>query len=947
LSYGLDQSSEKIMVSSKLGALCERIIETGWLTVIVVTPLFFNMYSRRGFEADKLLLLRSIAAMMAAAWLIGWIEQRRTPRPSTASTLDRALRLPTLALVAVYLLTTITSITPRISFFGSYTRLQGTYTTISFVVIFLLILYGLRTRRQLNRLILAAILASLPVALYGVIQRYGLDPLGGPLDAASRVSATMGNPIYMAAYLVMVFFLTLGKIAASVRAIQGKALSVHLLRTISYICVAIAQLAAIVFSNSRGPFLGWLAGLVMLAALLSALMRRRVLTLGLIGLGLVGIVFLAVSNWPGSPLARLREIPYVGRLTNLAVNPGDTARVRILIWEGSANLIQPHEPLYLPDRAPDPLNLVRPLVGYGPESMYLVFGQSFPPALTFETGYAGSTLVGRSHNETWDSLVTGGVLGLLAYQFLFFGFFLYGLRAMGLMPTHHERNWFAGLWFGWGLAGGMAAILAGAPQYLGIGVPAGALVAIALYLLMIAFRIDRRSQPAAASRADQVMLAALLAGVLAHYVEIQFSFQVASTRLMFWVLAGLLAGVGSGRLGVEDALVEPVAPEAAERRNSSGQSVPWIGSLASWALVTSVLLLTLLYTLVTNAEQLSDPARIVWRALTFNALLGQESRAILIVLFSVWTLALVMLLAEMACSGMLLTRRDGLAAFVLYAALSLGPAVAFGLGFANQLSALTRSAAVWLAEVTLRADRYVSLFDNYAAGLFLLLALTAVVLMAENKSLPSAWSANRWSLVALAPVAVGAYLLVNVYNLNSIRADVIYQRGQVYDMVKNWDFAIALDKRAISLAPDEDVYYRGLGRAFLEKAASASGDVAASAPLFDEQASLEKIWQLDAEQTAGLGRDDLFYAARAVFARGRAINPLNADHTAGLALVYQRWAATTTDAEQRMRLAEQSSQYYAQAVRLAPRDAQLWKEWEMARQMYQSAVDALDKSRTP
>jgi tetratricopeptide (TPR) repeat protein len=268
----------------------------------------------------------------------------------------------------------------------------------------------------------------------------------------------------------------------------------------------------------------------------------------------------------------------------------------------------------------------------------------------------------------------------------------------------------------------------------------------------------------------------------------------------------------------------------------------------------------------------------------------------------------------------------------LYATLSLGPAATFGLGFAGQLSMLTRSAAVWLAEVTLRADRYVGLFDYYAAGLFLLLALTAVVLMTEGKSLPSAWAANRWSLVALAPVALVACLCINVYDLNPIRADMIYQRGQVYDMLKDWDFAIALYKHAIRLTPDEDVYYRGLGRAFLEKGAlSRTG--AAPTSLFDEQSPLEEIWQLDAEQTAGLGRDDLFYAARAVFARGRAINPLNADHTAGLALVYQRWATLTTDPAGKSRLAEQSGQYYAQAVRLMPRDAKLWNEWTRVRQM--------------
>ena len=61
------------MSSSKLSVLCDRIIEAGWLAALIVIPLFFNMYSRRSFEADKLLLLRSIATVMAVAWIARWI----------------------------------------------------------------------------------------------------------------------------------------------------------------------------------------------------------------------------------------------------------------------------------------------------------------------------------------------------------------------------------------------------------------------------------------------------------------------------------------------------------------------------------------------------------------------------------------------------------------------------------------------------------------------------------------------------------------------------------------------------------------------------------------------------------------------------------------------------------------------------------------------------------
>jgi O-antigen ligase len=82
--------------------------------------------------------------------------------------------------------------------------------------------------------------------------------------------------------------------------------------------------------------------------------------------------------------------------------------------------------------------------------MYVAYNRFYPPDLAhYESRNASPD---RSHNETWDSLVITGIIGLLAYQFLFISVFIYGLRWVGLMPTDRERNIF--IW-GW-LIGGLA-----------------------------------------------------------------------------------------------------------------------------------------------------------------------------------------------------------------------------------------------------------------------------------------------------------------------------------------------------------------------------------------------------------------------------------------------------------------------------------------------------------
>ncbi len=122
----------------------------GWLAAIVVVPLFFNIYSSRVFEPDKLTTLRSIAIMMALAWLVKWFEERGNPLRDQKLTWRTPLVIPTLILVVIYMISSALSVAPRTSLLGSYQRLQGTYTTFSYIVVFFMILQGMRTRAQIG-----------------------------------------------------------------------------------------------------------------------------------------------------------------------------------------------------------------------------------------------------------------------------------------------------------------------------------------------------------------------------------------------------------------------------------------------------------------------------------------------------------------------------------------------------------------------------------------------------------------------------------------------------------------------------------------------------------------------------------------------------------------------------------------------------------------------------
>lgn len=338
--------------------------------------------------------------------------------------------VPVLLLILSYTLATVFSVTPRTSLLGSYQRLQGTYTTFSYLVIFAVLMVNLRKRSQVDRLITTIILVSMPIALYGFLQRYQLDPIPWGGNVTARIASNMGNSIFVAAYLVMVFPLTLGRIVKSSSAILKNApqLALNIARATIYMFILGLQLFALYMTQSRGPALGWLAGVFFIVLLLSLRWRKKWFTWIVIGVAVFASAFLLVLNIKNGPLEGLRQSPAIGRFGRILDSESNNALVRKYIWQGATKLISPHVPIEFPDGSKDAFNFLRPLIGYGPESMYVAFNPFYVPSLgQVEKRNASPD---RSHNETWDSLVITGILGFVAYLLVFISIFYYGYKWM-------------------------------------------------------------------------------------------------------------------------------------------------------------------------------------------------------------------------------------------------------------------------------------------------------------------------------------------------------------------------------------------------------------------------------------------------------------------------------------------------------------------------------------
>jgi len=382
-------------VGGRLGLFCSRFMEAGWLLLAAAIPLYFNLWTYNVFELNKVVLFRSLVLLILGGWLIRIWEEGWPPvsKPSP-------LTLAVLAFTAIYILATITSLNPRLSLLGSYERQEGTYTTLSYIALFFIVLCNLERRAQVERLITVILWGSLPVALYGVIQYLGLDPILWEVDAPSPVHSTLGRSNFLAAYLVMVMPLTMGRFSLVTG--KGKA---------GYGFLLLLQALCLLFTEARGPWLGFLAAVFTFFLLLG--LRRGIgwLWVGTAWTGVLVLILLALLNLPQMPLPGLSRLPYLSRLATLSETGAGSTAARLTIWRASLHLIAS-----------------RPLLGYGPDTFGLVFSRFFPPQLVYYQGRG--VLVDRAHNGLLDLAATAGLLGLLAYLSLLFLFFSRALRGL-------------------------------------------------------------------------------------------------------------------------------------------------------------------------------------------------------------------------------------------------------------------------------------------------------------------------------------------------------------------------------------------------------------------------------------------------------------------------------------------------------------------------------------
>jgi len=223
-------------------------MECLWLLTVVLVPLAFvtrgdlsSAASIAYLEVPKIALLRTLVALMAILWLIEWGIQSRISLPVLSKPKplrlngqhllaapgnwlrghpERWLNLAVVFFLATTVLSTVLSASFEVSMWGDVPGEDGygTYTVISYVLLFAVVATHLKTPTQFWRLLGAVATMGVLVSLFAVLEHFGHAPwdLKFPTNI-SRATSTMGNPILAASVILMTLSISLTLAVVSLR----------------------------------------------------------------------------------------------------------------------------------------------------------------------------------------------------------------------------------------------------------------------------------------------------------------------------------------------------------------------------------------------------------------------------------------------------------------------------------------------------------------------------------------------------------------------------------------------------------------------------------------------------------------------------------------------------------------------------------------------------------
>lgn len=382
-------------------------IVLGILTILlVVTPLIFSLSSSELFEFPKMLIIYTASGLLLPFVIFKTRELKKV-------TVGLLIFLPLVLFFLSQLVSTIFSIDTYTSIFGYYSRFNGgLLSLVSYLIIFLSGFLYL-TKKDVIWLLKVCFFVGLVVALWGLPTKFGydftcliannsfsVDCWTNAFRPRERIFATLGQPNWLAAYLLIIILIGLFFITT-----RQKILSIFSERINIYILLILIFLFSveIYWTNSRSAELAFIIlipGFYLFSKDLPIFKRFKFSISSF--LLLISFFFLAIN------LTFFLILPRFLDLKSLKIVPGSVTSstdIRKIVWKGAYQLGQKY-----------------PFFGTGVETFAYSYNFVRSPVhnLTSEWDY----VYNKAHNEILNYFANSGYFGLLSYILMYVSFLL-------------------------------------------------------------------------------------------------------------------------------------------------------------------------------------------------------------------------------------------------------------------------------------------------------------------------------------------------------------------------------------------------------------------------------------------------------------------------------------------------------------------------------------------
>ncbi|KKU25073.1 MAG: hypothetical protein UX37_C0031G0011 [Microgenomates group bacterium GW2011_GWA2_46_16] len=413
----------------QINNFCDRIIRWGFYLLFGLVPLLFTPWNYELFEFNKMIGVYMLTIIITGAWIAKSITQRELRVARTP------LDIPILLFLSSQLLSSFFSIDPHVSWFGYYSRFNGGMLSIvSYVLLYYAFVSNLANGANLTNLIKLALATGAVVALYGVAERLGVDKHLWVQDVQNRVFSTLGQPNWLAAYLVALAPLAM---ALGLKAQNPKQFWI-------WSFIAALFFAVLLFTRSRSGLLGFVVADVVFWVFVFLQKKRPLISFVILH---ISFVILFVFFGPSLPISSLSRTPVIEATPSasyaaalLETGGTESGTIRKYVWQGATRAWQS--------------SLKTLALGTGTETFAFAFYQYRPMGhnLTSEWDF----LYNKAHNEYLNYLATTGLFGLGSYL-LFIGVFLvwfvsrvkYQVSGKNKNMTHDTLTLDTALFSGW------------------------------------------------------------------------------------------------------------------------------------------------------------------------------------------------------------------------------------------------------------------------------------------------------------------------------------------------------------------------------------------------------------------------------------------------------------------------------------------------------------------